>query len=64
VRGRVVEKEGSRSAKTHVLMPGDIRINELILMVKVSLRRRAAEREGQDLDRYYLFTVHCIKWRN
>ena len=64
MKEKVVEKEETKSAKTHVLLPGDIRINVLILMVKVSLRRRAAEREGEDLDRYYLFTVHCIKWRN
>ena len=47
MKGRVVEKEETKSANAHVLMPGDIRINELILMVKVSLRRRAAEREGR-----------------
>ena len=64
MKGRVVEKEETKSANAHVLVPGDIRINVLILMVKVSLRRRASERGGEDLDRYYLFTVHCIKWRN
>ena len=33
-------------------------------MVKVFYDVEQAEREGEDLDRNYLFTVYYVKWRN
>jgi hypothetical protein len=55
--GRVCrERKKLSQLRRHVLLPGDIRINELILMVKVSNDVKQQER-GEDLDRNYLFTV-------